>query len=94
MSDDFYEDALSHSDDKDYSRDEARKNAEKMFMRIIRDGRLPELMFRSMFVAEVVKGVRDSLGNDGVLELMCAIDSQSEWETEIIAELARHLPPR
>lgn len=88
MSDEFYEDAIGRKGDKDYSPEEARRNAEKMFMRIIRDGRLPELMFRTMFVNEVVKGVRDALGNDGILELMCAIDNVSEWETEIIAERA------
>lgn len=88
MSDEFYDDSLGRNGDSDYSPEEARRNAEKIFLRIIRDGRLPELAFRTMFVTEVVKGVKTSLGGDGILELMCAIDNVAEWETEIIAERA------
>lgn len=67
---------------------EARQRAEEMLRRIIKDGRLPELLFRSQFMLEVVKGVKQLLGNDGILELLCAIDNESNWHTEIIAERA------
>lgn len=82
---DFDDDEVNHHD---LHPTEARKRAEEMLKRIINDGRLPEMLFRAQFMAEVVKGVKQLLGNDGILELLCAIDNESNWHTEIIAERA------
>lgn len=87
-SNDFYGDDIGDDDTFDLSPTEARKRAEEMLKRIVAEGRLGELMFRSSFVAHVVTGIKELLGNDGVLELLCAIDNASNWETEIIAERA------
>lgn len=68
------------------SAEDAHKRAEEMFQRILDDGKVPELLFRHLFVRRVVEGIRDMLGMNGVLELLCAIDDVCGWETEIIAE--------
>ena len=85
--DEFYDfdDEVNHHD---LHPTEARKRAEEMLKRIINDGRLPEMLFRRTFIEQVVKGIKEMLGNDGILELLCAIDNESNWHTEIVAERA------
>jgi hypothetical protein len=69
-------------DDEPTSRD----RAEAFFRRIADEGALPELAFRAHFLHAVVSGIRQIMGDNGILELLCAIDQQCDWFTEIIAE--------
>jgi hypothetical protein len=87
MSDDFfYDESLGQGDP--YDHEGAKERARQMFERLLKDGKLPEMMLRTQFVHHVVRGIRELMGSDGVLELLCAIDNNSDWETEIIAERA------
>lgn len=86
MSDNFYDDYISGDDEFDPTR--ARQRAEEMLKRITDDGRLPEMLFRQQLLTHIVKDIREMFGNDGIFELMCAIDFLTGVSTEIIAERA------
>lgn len=65
-----------------------KTEAQRLFERLMREGRVPELLFRGTFARHVVDGIYEMFGDDALLELLVAIDRKGRWETEIIAEQA------
>ena len=65
-----------------------KKEAQALFERLTKEGRVPELLFRGTFARHVVDGIYEMFGDEALLELLVAIDRKGRWETEINAEQA------